>query len=212
LNANRASTRREEIVAETVRLFSEQGYPATTMRDIADAVGLLPGSLYAHVESKESLLLEIIEGGIDLFLAACEPVERSVEPADARIHALIRAYMRTAGEVPEQMLVALQQWKYLTGAGRERVIEKRRRFEGIFRSIVAEGIASGVFSKKVNPRIAVLTLIGALNWAPEWFSRRGPDTPDDIGDQFADVILHGLTRGAGDDLRADASGKTRSQR
>jgi TetR/AcrR family transcriptional regulator, cholesterol catabolism regulator len=182
---------------ESVRLFNELGYPATTVRDIADAVGLLPGSLYVHVDSKQTLLLEIVEGGIDLFLAACEPILASVEPADLRIRQLIRAYMQTAGEVPEQMLVALHQWKYLTGEGRERVIEKRRRFEGIFRTVITEGVASGVFNKKLNTRIAVLTIIGALNWAPEWFSRYGPDTPEDIGDQFADFMLDGLKRDGG---------------
>ena len=182
---------------ESVRLFNELGYPATTVRDIADAVGLLPGSLYVHVDSKQTLLLEIVEGGIDLFLAACEPILASVEPADLRIRQLIRAYMQTAAEVPEQMLVSLHQWKYLTGEGRERVIEKRRRFEAIFRTVITEGVASGVFNKKLNARIAVLTIIGALNWAPEWFSRYGPDTPENIGDQFADFMLDGLKRDGG---------------
>ncbi|MDN5856301.1 MAG: TetR/AcrR family transcriptional regulator, partial [Actinomycetia bacterium] len=63
----RLSPAREAIFAAATRLFGERGYSGTTMRDIAKAVGILPGSLYAHIESKEAVLVEIIEGGVDRF-------------------------------------------------------------------------------------------------------------------------------------------------
>ena len=79
--ADRSSPARAAIFSSATRLFGEQGYPGTSMRDIARAVGLLPGSLYAHIQSKEAVLLEIIEGGVDRFNQAVDDVDRQDLPA-----------------------------------------------------------------------------------------------------------------------------------
>jgi AcrR family transcriptional regulator len=186
---------RDVILSETIRLFSERGYSSTSMRDIANAVGLLPGSLYVHISGKEQLLGDIVESGIDRFLAACKPALESDEPADVRMRAAMRAHMQIVGEDAEHMLVALHQWKYLTGDRLEIVVNKRREYEAIFTTIVGDGIKSGDFSKDINPRIAVLTIIGTLNWTPEWFSPKGPESAEQVADEIADVLLCGLVRG-----------------
>lgn len=184
---------RDAIFAATIALFSERGYPSTSMRDIASAVGLLPGSLYVHISSKEQLLADIVETGIDRFMVACrEAIEAEKTPA-ARFRALIHAHMALIAEDPEHVRVALHQWKYLTGASRTDVMDKRREYEGIFQTLIADGIAKGEFSDKLNPRIAVLTVIGTLNWTSEWFHGDGPETADDVADDIADVLLSGLS-------------------
>ena len=192
-----ALSRRDSILAATVRLFSDQGYLATTIRDIAGAVGLLPGSLYVHIESKELLLLELVEDGIDRFLVVCEPAAESAAAADVRLREVIAAFIAVAAAEPELTLVALHQWKHLTGPGRTRVMEKRRRFEHIFLRLIEEGIETGAFRPGLSPRVAVLMIIGALNWAPEWVSAQGPATREQIGEEFADIVLNGVARGGG---------------
>lgn len=191
--AKRAS--RDAIFAETIRLFSERGYPSTSMRDIANAVGLLPGSLYVHISGKEQLLGDIVESGIDRFLAACRPALESDEPAAARVRAALHAHMQLVSEDAEHMLVALRQWKHLTGERRKHVVEKRLAYEAIFTRIVDDGVANGEFSRRINARIAVLTIIGTLNWTPEWFSPTGPESADQVADEIADVVLSGLVHG-----------------
>jgi len=184
---------RDVIVAATIKLFGQQGYPGTSVRDIANAVGLLPGSLYVHIESKEELLAQIVESGIDRFLDACQPALDLTAPADVRMRAAIVAHMEAVGEAAEHMLVALRQWRYLSGDLRASVMAKRRRYEAIFSTIIDDGVAAGDFSEDLNRRIAVLTVIGTLNWAAEWFSPDGRETAQEVGDDIADVLLSGLS-------------------
>jgi AcrR family transcriptional regulator len=186
---------RDEIFAATIRLFSERGYSSTSMRDIANAVGLLPGSLYVHISGKEQMLGDIVESGIDRFLEALGAALESDERAEVRLRAAVRAHMRIIAEAAEHVRVALHQWKYLTGERREQVVEKRRRYEDIFKQIIDDGIRRGELNGDLNARIAVLSVIGTLNWTSEWFHGDGPESADQVADEIADVLLLGLSRG-----------------
>jgi TetR/AcrR family transcriptional regulator, cholesterol catabolism regulator len=179
------------IKAAAIHLFSEQGYPTTSMRDIAEAVGLLAGSLYVHISSKEALLFDIADGGIDKFLAACGPAKVSDGPPAERLREAISGYIEVAGEDVEETRVTLHQWRYLKGEKRAKLMAKRREFEAIFRAIVQEGIDDGAFGSEIDRRAVVLMIIGALNWAPEWFSSNS-DSPGLVGDEFANLVLTGL--------------------
>lgn len=184
---------RETILEVATKLFSESGYTGTTMREIANAVGVLPGSLYAHIDGKESLLFEIVEDGIDRFLAAAGAVSAIGDPAD-RVRAAIKAHLGVVAESPERTLVVFHQWRHLTGPSRARVLDKRKRYEDFFAALVREGVEAGEFSPRLDQRIAVLSLLGSLNWAAEWFKPDGPAGPEDVGERLADAVLWGLLR------------------
>ena len=185
---------REAILEAATHLFSQTGFAGTTMRDIAKAVGVLPGSLYAHIDGKETLLFEIVELGIERFLAISEPLRDSPEPAEVRLRKAIKAHVGVVAESPQRTLVVFHQWRYLTGPNLEAAIEKRRRYEEAFTTIMQEGVDSGAFSPDLHVKIAVLTVLGALNWTPEWYHPDGPITADEIGDMLADTLLQGLQR------------------
>jgi AcrR family transcriptional regulator len=138
---------REYILEAATRLFSQKGYAGTTMRDIAKAVGVLPGSLYAHIEGKEGLLLEIVETGIDRFLAAGEQLDGDT-PAD-RMRSAIKAHVGIVAENPERTLVVFHQWRFLSGPNRARIVDKRRRYEAIFSSLqsLAEYVSESLSAK-----------------------------------------------------------------
>jgi AcrR family transcriptional regulator len=184
---------RETILGVATRLFSESGYAGTTMREIADAVGVLPGSLYAHIDGKETLLYEIVEGGIDKFLDAAEQFADIKDPAE-RIRAAVKAHLAVVAESPERTVVVFHQWRHLQGPTRARVIDKRKRYEDVFVKIMDDGVASGTFSTRIDPKITVLSILGSLNWAAEWFHPDGPEGPEEVGERLADTILWGLLR------------------
>jgi AcrR family transcriptional regulator len=192
---------RETILDAATRLFGATGYTGTTMRDIAKAVGVLPGSLYAHIDNKESLLLEIVEDGIDRFLAAVEPAAARQAPADERMREAIKGHLRVVADNPERTLVVFHQWRFLTSRNRTRVVKKRSKYEELFATILQDGVQDGVFSGELDGRIAVLTVLGALNWTPEWFSPDGPAGADEIGDRLADALLSGLLQNRPGDRR-----------
>ena len=185
-------TPREAIIDVAVRLFGENGYNATTMRDIAQAVGILPGSLYAHIDSKESLLIEIVEKGIERFLAIDRLLAASNESPSARMRIAICEHVKAVAESPERNLVVFHQWRFLSGPNRTRAMTMRRRYAKAFMNIVNEGIANGDFNPKLDARLAVFGILGALNWTPEWYSASGPMSADEVGQKMADSLINGL--------------------
>ena len=161
------------------------------MRDIAREVGMQAGSLYAHISSKEALLVELVEAGIDRFLAIGNKLTPSMS-AETRLRFAIKAHVAIATENPESSLVVFHQWRYLSEENLARVREKRRRYQKIFEDVLNDGIKSGNFSRKVDSRTAVFSILGALNWTPEWYSRQGPAGAEEIGNRLADYLMHGL--------------------
>jgi AcrR family transcriptional regulator len=164
------------------------------MRDIADAVGVLPGSLYAHIDTKETLLLEIVESGIDKFLALGYAAVAGTGNAEERLRALIKGHVAIVAQNAERTLVVFHQWRYLTGENLDRVVDKRRQYEAIMTTVVEDGRRDGLFNRKLHLRTSVLGLLGALNWTAEWYKADGPDTGEEIGDRLADSLLLGLQR------------------
>jgi len=181
-----------KIYEVATRLFGDQSYPATSMRDISQAVGILPGSLYSHISGKEALLFSIVESGVTKYLEAVAPVAESAEPADVRLRAAIGAHVAVVAENIQLTLVAFHQWKYLEDANRRRVIDMRNAYEDMFTRIVQDGIDTGVFTTTHDARFSVLAILGMLNWVPEWFSPNGKASTDEVAEALADVVLSGL--------------------
>ncbi len=210
--AANSPTPREAIIDVAVRLFGEKGYNATTMRDIAKAVGILPGSLYAHIDSKETLLIEIVEKGIERFLAIDRLLAASEESPQARMRIAIREHIKVVAENPERTLVVFHQWRFLSGPNRARAIAMRRRYAKAFMKILNDGIANGDFNSQLDARLAVFGILGALNWTPEWYSPSGPMSAEEIGQKMADSLINGLrpssSRVAGAEKR-EAPGRKR---
>jgi len=180
------------IVNVAMHLFGKQGFNGTSMRDIANAVGLLPGSLYAHIESKEALLLEIVADGIGRFLAAVEPhVASSGNPLD-RLRKMIIAHVEVVADNPERSQVVFHQWRFLSPEYLPEAIERRKRYETCFVEVIEEGVKMGLIRSDLNHRIAVLSILGAMNWTPEWFSPNGRLSAAEVGDLMADTLLGGI--------------------
>ena len=184
----------ELIEQEAVRLFGERTYPVVGMRDIGDAVGLLPGSLYVHISSKEDLLLRIVERGIQNYLDAITPVVESGEPATTRLRGAISAHMGVLAVTVEQTRVAVHQWTYLGPENRQHIAAMRLRYEELFDRILREGIGAGDFREMLHPRVAALSTIGMLNSVTQWYSPDGPLSAAEIGEVLADNALVGLQR------------------
>jgi AcrR family transcriptional regulator len=191
----KSSSARDAIADVAVKLFSEHGYTGTTMRDIAQAVGVLPGSLYAHIDSKETLLLEIVKHGIARFLAVEQLLEASVDAPETRLRAAILAHIEAVAEDPQRSLVVFHQWRFLSEPNRASAAAMRRRYANTFVKIIDSGKSRGVFSPRLDTRIAVFTILGALNWLPEWYSPKGSASAAEIADHLADALILGLREG-----------------
>jgi AcrR family transcriptional regulator len=183
---------REAIMDAAMHLFGKQGYTGTSMRDIAGAVGVLPGSLYAHIASKEALLVDIVEEGINRFLAAVQPHAASDANPTDKMRAMIIAHVAVVADNPERSLVVFHQWRFLGEGNIQAAIGKRREYEQAYVGVIEQGMTAGLFRADLNLRIAVLTILGALNWSPEWLSPDGKLSPEAVGGLIADTLLTGV--------------------
>jgi AcrR family transcriptional regulator len=181
-------TRREQIVEAAAALFSERGYHATTVRDIAEAAGLLSGSLYAHIRSKEDLLQNIVMRAAGRFLEDLEAVVQDGGTPRERLRAAMRAHVRVVADDVEAARVFHHEWRALTGQRLAEVVRLRDRYEALWDGIVRE------LPGTADPKLARLLVLSAANWVYTWYHPDGPLTPDEVADRFTDLLLRGLGR------------------
>lgn len=190
--AENESKQRGAITDAAMHLFGKQGYTGTSMRDIAGAVGLLPGSLYAHIDGKEGLLLEIVADGIGRFIRAVEVHASLPSNPIERLRRMIVAHVEVVSDNPERSQVVFHQWRFLSPENLPAAIERRRQYEAFFIKVFQDGVAAGAVKPKLDLKIAVRTMLGALNWTPEWFSSEGKLTAREVGEHMADTLLGGI--------------------
>lgn len=185
------TTRRHELLVAAAHLFARKGYHATSMQDIADALDILRGSLYHHIDGKEALLHELMERGITELLNQARPIARADMSPTEKLAEIIRRHTVTIARYPDFMAVFLHELKSLSPERRREILTLRDEYDHIVRDIIKEGVERGVF-RPTNVRMATFGLLGLLNWIYQWYSSDGPLSPEDVADVFVDMVLHGL--------------------
>ncbi len=184
-------TRKRQIEDVASGLFSTKGYAATSVRDIARAVDLQGGSLYAHISSKEDVLWNIVSRAAERFHAAVRPLANGDEPAAQRLRKMIRAHIHVITDDSEHALVFLHEWRFLSPERRAQIARQRDAYEAYWRAVIGEGMAEGEL-RDCDPKMAGLGILSALNGIAQWYRPHGPLAPDAIAQSFADLFLTGL--------------------
>jgi TetR/AcrR family transcriptional regulator, cholesterol catabolism regulator len=188
------SARRAEMGKAAARLFSERGYHGTSMQDLADALGLQRGSLYAHIGSKQELLFDVVDEGAERFLERGKQAMEMRRPAGPRLRCLLTGHIETAIEHLDAATVFLNEWRYLPSELRELVQQKRDSYEEMVRSIISDGVAAGDFRNDTDVGFAARLVLSAGNWTYAWYRPGGELGPKEIGERFADLLIRGLER------------------
>jgi AcrR family transcriptional regulator len=183
------SARRTELTRVAARLFAEKGYHGTSVGDLAEALGVQKGSLYAHIESKADLLWEVAREGAAAFHAALDEVPEE-GPIVERIRAALRGHLRVVAEQSDVATVFVREWRYLEGERREQFLGERRRYEERFRGLFREGRELGELRTDLDDASAALLALSAANWAYTWL-RPGIET-DALADRFTALLLDGM--------------------
>jgi AcrR family transcriptional regulator len=183
------STRRSELTREAARLFAERGYHGTSIGELAKALGVQKGSLYAHIDSKQDLLYEAMSEGSRAFHEALDVIPDN-RPITDRIRLALRAHLRVVSEQLEVATVFVREWRYLEGDRAEEFLAERRRYEERFRALFREGREIGALRTDLDDQAAVLLVLSAANWAYTWLPA-GADT-DELADRFFAILLDGV--------------------
>ncbi|HYX89398.1 MAG TPA: TetR/AcrR family transcriptional regulator [Gaiellaceae bacterium] len=183
------SARRTQLTRQAARLFAEKGYHGTSIGEIADALGVQKGTLYAHIQSKQDLLYETMLEGARAFHAGLDAIPDEL-PATDKIRLALRSHLRVVADQLEVATVFVQEWRYLEGERREEILRERRRYEERIRAFFREGRDLGVLRTDLDEATAALLALSAANWAYTWL-QPGRDT-DDLADRFYALLLDGI--------------------
>src|SRR5919204_1954894 len=182
-------TRRQELSRQAARLFAQKGYHGTSIGDLADALGVKKGSLYAHIEGKEDLLYETMCEGAAAFHAALDAIPERL-PAAEKIRLALRTHLHVVADQLEVATVFVQEWKYLEGTRREEIMAERRRYEERIRELFREGREQSELRTDLDEGVAALLFLSAANWAYTWL-KPGANT-DTLADRFYALLVDGM--------------------
>lgn len=182
--AMRSDNRSSELLDAAAALFARRGYAATSMRDIALAVKMLPGSLYYHFASKEELLVAVYEAGVEELAGAVRNAVATDGTPWERLEAACRAHLETVLRHSDYAQVLIRVYPEDVPDAAARLRGLRAGYEDIFRELVAVlPLPAGS-----DRRTLRLMLMGALNWARVWFDPTGRQTPRSLAARFVSFL------------------------
>jgi TetR/AcrR family transcriptional regulator, cholesterol catabolism regulator len=191
-----------EILHAAGEEFRDHGYENATLEGIAARVGILKGSIYNYVASKEELLLAVVEGPATALLAELDRLRAESDSGVAvRLRELVRMQVRIFSEYHPAAFVYLQHLGHLEQSPRFATFRQMdRRYMSAVEALIAEGAANGEFSLAAEPRIVARALVGMIDWMQHWFVPRGTEEDLRLADQMVALALGGLA--AGGSMRA----------
>ncbi|HKN52064.1 MAG TPA: TetR/AcrR family transcriptional regulator [Amycolatopsis sp.] len=190
-----SNSRRDELLALAARLFAERGYVSTTVRDIADAAGILSGSLYHHFDSKESMVDEILTGFLDeLFGAYAEIVARQLGPRET-LEAVVVASFDSIHRRLAEVAIYQNEAKHLRQLPRFAYLDDRNaEFRKLWNGILTDGIANGVFRPDLDVELTYRFIRDTVWVAVRWYNPDGALSAHDVAEQYLGILLDGIAQ------------------
>ena len=188
--------RRQDVVEAAVRVFHKKGYASASIQDVADEVGVLKGSLYHYIDSKEDLLARIFEDSAGHFTEMLDEASGLDEQPVERLRSFARSCSLWYLQNIERVGIYATEWKHLTGKRRKTVLAIRADYEQRLAGLIQEVKDAGHAAADLDVNFATYYIFGALNGLPDWYRRRGPDPADKIADAYAKLIGATVVGGA----------------
>jgi AcrR family transcriptional regulator len=191
------STRRDELLRIAAALFAERGVKNTTVRDIADAAGILSGSLYHHFNSKESMVDEILSSFQEELFGTWDGIMRSKLDARAKIEAVVRASFDALDKHHSEVAIYQNDAAYLMESSERFAYLKERndQFREVWLKLLRQGVRAGVLRKDLDPEIVYRFVRDTVWVAVKWYRPDGPMPIETVADQYLSILLQGIERG-----------------
>jgi AcrR family transcriptional regulator len=174
------------------RLFREKGFSASTVREIAAAAGMLPGSLHYRYASKEEILIALMEKGIDRAIDAVRKAVAAVRDPIERLRLGLRAHLVLLLSGEDALYVLLFDWRSLPANAQEGVARQRSKYEAFWDGLLFEAAGTGRARPLLDIEMVRQFGIGAINWVATWYRADQGRTPEQIADAFWTFMAYGL--------------------
>ena len=188
-----------QIIEQTAELFKAKGYAATSIQDIADAVGLLKGSVYHYVDSKEDFLFHIIQG---VYRGAVDEMSEVMEldaKPEERLAAFVRAHVMFTATHLTAYTVRLREFHNLSDERRRQIRQGGQAYVDLLARILEEGQSAGVFSDEFDLDVLIRVLLGQMNSITRWYTPESSLDPEKLADHVVALTVGSVisSRGIG---------------
>jgi AcrR family transcriptional regulator len=187
--ARKRRNREGEVIESAIEVFWRKGYPAASIQEVADHVGVLKGSLYYYIESKEHLLFRIVDEVHRQSTEILEEVQALDVPAIEGLRVYIERHVEWYLRNIKEVSVFFREWRHLTGEHLEIVVQRRRGYDRAIRDLITAAKNDGDLGESVDEKYAALYMLAAVNAVPHWYSPGGRDSPKAIATAFADMTV-----------------------
>ena len=187
-------SRKEQVIRMAAELFREKGYAASSMRDLAQKLGIEAASLYSHIKSKEEILQSLCFDMAAEFRKSLDEVEKQKGPASEKLRKGITGHIQVMAKDLTASAVFMNEHRHLSQPYLREFLLLRINYINRFKDIIEEGIKSGEFKVSIDKKLAVMTLFSSLNWMPQWYDPHSNIVPESLGQQLSEMLVNGMKR------------------
>lgn len=183
---------RERVLATSAKLFREKGFERTSVREIASACGILPGSLHYRYRSKDDILVDMMRLAIERTIEGIIEATSIVQDPLEKMRYALQAHIKVLMSGDDMVYVLLFEWRSVRGAAREQIIAERDRYERYWQNIIDTLNSQGYIRDDVDVDMLRLIGLGAVNWAATWYKENGKYSLKQLGDAIWQMMTRGV--------------------
>jgi len=187
------ASKKEFILKKAAQMFREKGFAATSMRDLAETVGIEAASLYNHIRSKNEMLESICFDVANRFTMYMDEIEVTSQSSIKKIETLLRFHIKQMIESFEEVIVCDREWKHLDEPYLSNFHNQRRTYRKRFAAIIEEGIAKSEI-KKIDAPTVVLIMLHSVNGIESWHRSTAKITAKELEDNMVLIMIDGLRK------------------
>ena len=191
--ASAAVPRRAEICRTAAQIFRDRGYDATSVSDIARALGMTKAGLYHYFDSKEALLFEIMTYGLERVRDDVVLHVRDIRDPEERLRQIVLRHARIATDGRGAVAHLQDEIRALPSSARRQIEDRMRFYVNLVRGTLVELKQAGRL-RDVDPTVAAFSLLGMILWLPRWYRQDGRLSQEQVANEIAKLALGGLVR------------------
>jgi TetR/AcrR family transcriptional regulator, cholesterol catabolism regulator len=187
------ASKKELILKQAAAMFREKGFAATSMRDLAETVGIEAASLYNHIRSKNEILEAICFDVANIFNTHIENIESGSQRSIIKIESLLRFHIRQMIENYQEVYVSDREWKHLDEPYLSNFHIQRRNYRRKFAAIIEAGITKNEI-RKIDAPTAVLIILHAVSGIESWHRSQARISAQELEDNMVMIMIDGLRK------------------
>ena len=188
-----SNERLAEVYRTAAQIILRKGYDATSINDIANALGMTKAGLYHYINGKKELLFDIMNFGLDELDEEVATPARSIADPSARLRFIIASHAQLVTRGQGAITILVDEITALPPAQNRIITRRKREYFNRLRDLLNELKAAGKLHD-VNTTAATFSLLGMVNWLSRWFRQDGDLTQEQVAEQIVKIALHGLLR------------------